>query len=314
MEKQKAKVVIGDASEILSDISLKLGLPELNTENLPAYPERDFLNEFILWADKIEPISKIVILGDLWDYIGKWEYALKFFYSGYSLAQKSYDKHTSNLLMNRLASIFYKKGKYDDVIKYCNLAMKNAKEFPIAPQLYEYTHRLQLLGLVESHTNLQKSIGLYQQALSYQERLEEIQPKYKYLKADILLNVAIVFYKAKHFDEAKEWYISALSVYDEFGDIHGRASVLAGIGNLLLKQEKYDECLIYYKEAEYLFSETGNILKLSKILHALAITYYKNNKPKEAKKYAEHSLVYYEIMADHEGRNKIRELLRVLVD
>ncbi len=52
-------------------------------------------------------------------------------------------------------------------------------------------HRLQLLGLVESHTSLKKSIDLYQQALAYQEKLEKIDPLSRHKKADILTLIIV---------------------------------------------------------------------------------------------------------------------------
>ena len=179
-------------------------------------------------------------------------------------------------------------------------------------QLSGYIHGLQLLGLVESHTNLKKSIDLYQQALAYQEELEKIDPLARYKKAGILTNVANVFYTANLFDDSEEWHKSALWIYDEFGNVQGRASTLVCIGNILLKQEKYDDCLFYYKAAEYLFNETGDIIKLSTNFQNISIAYFKKNNKKEAKKYAEKSLVYHEIISDQEGCNKVKELLRLI--
>ena len=314
LEKQKAKVIMGDVSGILNEISLKLGLPKFNLDETQRYPEINFLNDFFLWADKIEPISKIIILGDLWDYIGERKKALTFFHSGYDLAQKSYNKHIQNLCLSRLASIFYKINEYGEVKNICNLTLDNAKDFPVTLQLYEYIHSLQMLGLVESHTDLKKSIELYRQALAYQEKLEKIDPLSRHKKAGILINVANVFYRANLFDDSEGWYKSALKIYDEFGDVQGRASILACIGNILLKQEKYDDCLSYYKGAEYLFNETGDIVKLSTSLQNISIAYFKNNNKKEAKRYAEKSLVYHEIISDQEGCNKAKELLHLIND
>jgi len=312
LEKQKATVIVGDVSDILNEISSNIGLSQFSLDETQKYPKIDFLNEFNLWANKIEPISIITILGDLWEYIGEWDKALIFFRSGYNLTQKYYDKHTENVLLSRLASLFYKKKEYEKVRKYCNLALKNAKDFPAPLQLYEYVNTLQLLGLVDAHKDLIESLTLYQRALDYQEQLEQIHPQTRRGKADILLNVAVNFKRARRFDDSVKYCKSALEIYDEFGDVQGRASSLACIGSILLEQEKQNECLVYYKEAEYLFNETGNIYKLSRLCHDMARIYFKNNNRTEAKRYAEMSLVYYETISDQEECDKARELLNLI--
>lgn len=312
LKTQKAKVVIGDASAILNEISSKLGLPNLNLGEVKKELPKDFLGNFISWSNKIEPISKITILGEVWDYIGEWENALNFFYSGYHLAHKFYDKYTENLILNRLIAILYKSKKYKKMKKLCDLALENAKEFPEALQLYEYVHIFQLFGLVEGHSDLRKSLDFFQKALSYQEKLEKIAPTLKCKKADILLNVASGFRKANFLDNSINYCKNAIEIYDEFGNIQGRASTLACIGSILLEQEKYNDCLSYYEEAKYLFNETGNFFKLPKILHDIGVAYFKNNDKKNAQKYAEASLAYCEIISDQDGYNKTKKLIDMI--
>ncbi len=312
LKKQKANFIIGNITGILGKISSRLGLPNLNLDVVQKHPKRDFLNDFISWANKIEPISKITILGGLWDYIGELEIALEFFYSGYNLAQQHYDKYTETLLLGQIASIFYKKKEYGKVRKLCNLALDDAKKFPEALQLYQYIHTFQMLGLVAAHTNLKTSANFFKKALDSQEKLEKINPPSRYKKAEILSNVANVFYRAGLLDDSKGCCKNALEIYDEFGDVQGRASVLVCIGDIFLEQKKYNDCLVFYKEAEYLFNETGNIFNLPKILRNIAIVFFKKDHRIEARKYAEKSLVYCEIISDQERCNKVKQLLHLI--
>lgn len=195
LKKQKANIIIGNLTDILNKVSSKLGLPNLNLDVVQKHPQRDFLNDFVSWANKIEPISKITILGDLWDYIGELEIALEIFYSGYNLAQQHYDKYTETLLLGRIASIFYKKKKYKKVRKLCNLALDDAEKFPEALKLYQHINTFQLLGLVAAHTNLKTSAKFFKKALDSQEKLEKINSPSRYRKAEILSNLANVFYR-----------------------------------------------------------------------------------------------------------------------
>ena len=124
--------------------------------------------------------------------------------------------------------------------------------------------------------------------------------------------MANVFYRAGLLDDSKGCCKNALEIYDEFGDVQGRASVLVCIGDIFLEQKKYNDCLVFYKEAEYLFNETGNIFNLPKILRNIAIVFFKKDHRIEARKYAEKSLVYCEIISDQERCNKVKQLLHLI--
>ena len=312
LEIQKSNVIIGNLCDIFKTLSSKLNFGKLELKSIPGVKKREFSQDFCKWASRIKLPSKIVIMGDLWEYLGEWRKAIEFFGSGFKLAKKSKNKHIENLFLGRLAGIFYKTGKYLEARDSCKLRLDNAKDFPPLLRLSDYIVTLQLIGLIKAQTDIKKAINLFTQSLEYQEELEKIDKASKSRKSDILLNVGNVFYRGGCLDEAIKCYKSALKIYDEFGDVHGRARTLSNIGNVLLHKNKFDDCIFFYRQAEYLFDETGDIFELSRILLNLAIAYYKKRINQRAREYAYKALEYFNILSDRRGSSRTIKLIQNL--
>ena len=251
-------------------------------------------------------------MADIWSYIGEWQTAIEFKRFGYELAKKSGQRLLESIFAYGLASLFYKTRKHKESETMCKLCLDIGEQLPQALKLNLYIDTLQLMGLMERKRNFRRAFDLFVQSLEYQEALEKVSSQTRYKKADIFVNMGNTFYLDGVFDEAIKFFQDALRIFDEYGNVHGRARVFANMGNILMRKENFDECIHSYKEAEYLFSETGNLFEYSLILRNLAIAFHKNGMRKNAKEYANKAKELYDILEDKSRAKKVREFIEML--
>lgn len=309
LEEVKGDIIAGDLGEVLFKISCGLGLKEWSVESPSEFINLDFSKQFEFWARNIHEYSRVLIVGNLWEYIAEWGNALRFFKKGYELARKLDDVEIENVFLGKLSDIFYKLGRYKEVKNICDLRLENSKGMNQASKLSEYIKTLQLLAIIEQKSDIKKAINLLIQALEYQEKLEKIDSRSRYKKGDILLNVANIFFKGGLMDDALGWYQSALEIFDEYGNVQGRANALANIGTIHLQKGKLDDCINFYGKAEYLFHETKDLFGLSRAWVNLAIAYYRKGEKRMAKEYAYKSKVCFVALSDKGGEKKASELI-----
>ena len=309
LDKQKGKVIQADLNKLFKMIADKLNLSTGETKGIGLSKTRDFYKELLDWALNIELYSKIIIMGDLWEYIGKGSIGLEFFQRGYALTKQDKEVEIQNIFLGRLAGIFYNRREYDNARNVCNLIMDNFERIPDISKLNASIDTFQLIGLIEARKDIKAGMKWIIQSLRNQEELEKADEKTRYKKGGIYLNAANLLYHGGLLDEAINYYKYALEIIDEFGDVHGRARILSNFGTVLLKKGETDTFIHYYKDAEYLFSETGNICELSRILLNLAIVYNKIGKRKMSKNYARISLEYFELLGDSYRSEVAKQLL-----
>ncbi len=302
--------IIGDLCDIFETLMAKFKFCQNNNIGTEKSKNESGFDNFTRWSKNSEIYSKIVIIGDLWSYTEYWGKALEFYKFGWKWSKESNQKDIESIFIGRMASVFYKINKYNDVVNCCNLLINNAKGFSPALRLLEYITSLQLLGLVEAKSDPQKANNYFIQCLKYQEKLEKIDKYTRYKKIDILINAGNNLFKGKLFDEAKEIYNNALIICDEFGDVHGRARVLANIGSINLEQNKLDNSISLYKEAEYLFEETSDINELADVLLNLSKAHYRKKIKKKAKQYARKAMIYYDVLLANEQYNNALEIIK----
>ena len=305
LDAQDGSLIVGDLGHILEQLSenLNLGVPILDNDNSKDRSDvlATYYKSFIGWAGKVDHSSKLAIVGDLWEYVGEGAKAMQYFNAGLELSVTSIDMNTHNTFLQKLANVCYKLRNYRGAKELCSILLYNADSLAPALRLYQYINTLQLMGLIESKDDIKKGAMLLTQSLGYQEQLEKIDPKSRYLKSDILLNIATMFHKAHLLDEALGYYKSALTIYDEFGDIHGRAKILENIGSIFMQKDRYDDCIDLYGDSEYLLNETGDIPNLAKIHLNLARAYHKLGMLDKSKEYAKSASRYYKMLSDKQN-------------
>lgn len=312
LKKQNGSVITGDLNNIFSEISTELNLDKLEVNYDIKSESINIEQKFVKWASEIDILSRIIIIGDIWEYLGEWATGMKFFVSGLKLCKRTEDKPIENTFLGRLAGVCYKTERFGEVKRYCHVILHNAKGFAPVQKLSEYIPTLQLLGLIEAQVDLKKGIKLIIESLEYQEQLEEIDPKTRWRKGEILQNAGNIFYKAGVMDEAMENFKGALKIYDEFGNVHGRAAILGNMGSILLTQAKYEDCIDLYGEAKYLYMETGDVVELSLIILNLAYAYYEKGMKEEAKEHANIAKAFFNMLSDKKRYTKATELLNNL--
>lgn len=314
LDAQDGSLIVGDLGPILEQLAKNLNLvvPSLDSDISQNHSHvlEGYYKSFVGWAGKVATSSKLAIIGGLWEYLGEWDKALQYFNAGLELSGTSGDINTHNTFLQKLAGVSYELGNYREAKDSCSILLHNADNLAPPLRLYQYINTLQLMGLIESKEDIMKGAMLLTQSLGYQEQLEKIDPKTKYLKGDILLNIAKMFYNAHLLDEALGYYKSALTLHDEFGDIQGRAMILANIGSIFLQKEQYNDCIDLYGDSEYLLNETGDIPNLAKIHLNLARAYHKMGILNKSKEYAQSAIKYYKILSDVENVEIAIQLLK----
>lgn len=303
-------IIVDDLCNILEILNKNFLLHKYSVEKNSISNVKHNLDYFTFWSKRANIFSKILIMGDIWDYIGEWEIAIKFFKYGWWLSKKGKQKDMESIFIGRITGISYKNNNYKDVIDYCNMMIKIADEFPPALKLSQSITAMQFIGLVKAKFDQKKANQYFIQCLKYQEELEKIDIQTRYKKIDILINAGNNLFKGKLFDEAKEIYNEALSICDELGDVHGRARMLTNVGSIKVEQNKLDNGINLYKEAEYLFKETGDIYELADILLNISKAYFRKKNNKMAKKYARKAMVYHDILLANEQYNNAIEIIK----
>lgn len=298
LTKQNGRVVRGDLCDILDQISEKLRFPKVEAAWDLSQEPRDLAEDLLEWASNVDTPSKLIVMGDLWEYVGEWRKAARFFRSGLEWTREAQSQALENVFLGRLVKLWSGRKRFGEARNYCATLFENAAKLSPPLRLYEYVHALQMMALIEVHEDPRKGIMLLSQSMEYQERLEEIDDKTRRLRGDILLNAGKIVHQSQLLSEALEFYSSALAIYDEFGNVHGRAKALANEGSIFLAQGKVDDCIHLYKEAEYLFGETGDVCELSVALLNLAKAYYSKGNAEEAREYATRAMEYFELLSD----------------
>jgi|GEM_PF-5182091 len=306
---RKGKILVGDLNELLVRLAEKL---QIRIEKQDYKIKTPDMSKIIYsWTRGIETYIKVIIMGDLFEYVGRWEKALEFFNIGIKEAEKRNNKELEALFLSKMSAIHYKGQEYEKARDLCNKVLKITEHFDLPLKLNNKVAMLQIIGLTCIHEGgkIKAAFDYLQRALKYQEKLEKINEKSRYHKAEVLSNIGNTLYLGGLMQEALKYYSRCLKVFDEFGDVHGRACTLANVGNIYLKQKELDRSMRCYKEAEHLFIETRDFYEIPKISFNLAIINHKKNRNEKAVVYAKKAFEFYEIIGDREGAIEASNLL-----
>ena len=123
------------------------------------------------------------------------------------------------------------------------------------------------LGSVTSDLHdIQRSVGLHQQALAASEEIGDRRGM-----SATLNNLAIVLKDQRRFDEARQAHERALAVRREIADRNGISASLNNIGVVLFEQDRFGEAAKYDKESLLLSRELKDRRSEVRALHNLAI-------------------------------------------
>ncbi len=273
--------------------------------------EQDVSSLLAHWAEHADRNSIRLILGDFWDYIGERDIARKFYRSGRISAARKQDVALRNTFVAREAGLLYGLGHLREARRLCLICLQAAETLPPALRLYEFVTSLQLLALIEARHNPKQAIDLFIQIHEYQDMLQKIAPDLAYRKAILLLNAGNALYRVGFSEHALGFYREALKIFDEKGDVLGRARTLNNMGNIYRDKGRITESIQLYRDSMYLLRETSAIAELPGVYLNLACLYSQQGTYDEVNEFANLAKGCFKLIGNEEGCLKAQELTEI---
>lgn len=310
LQNTNSEILEIDLNILFKKLRNHLNLPEFKVSCNPDVIQRINMDPIFDWAAYATSPSIILVLGDYWEYLGEWNIARQFFLIGEAEFSSKGDNYLENIFLSRQGALHYKLGDFEKAKIYCHKCLDKSKLFLPGNRLYEYVTTYQLLAMIEARTNPKSAINIFYQILAYQDQLEQIDPKMRYRRAILLLNAGNVLYSVSYLDYALGFYKNALTLFDESGNIDGRARVLHNLGNIYRDQGKLDDSIRHYHEAEYLFKETSSIIELGGVYLSLAKVYKAKQLLGNVQFYAKEALIIFEMLGNKDGIERSKLFLK----
>ena len=90
-------------------------------------------------------------------------------------------------------------------------------------------------------------------------------------------NIASAYMELKRYDDALNYFVRSMRIYDSLGIKLGVAVIKDNIGSLFLRKEQYNDALLYHTDAAKFFEETGSQPRLCASLQNIGQAYTKLN-------------------------------------
>jgi tetratricopeptide (TPR) repeat protein len=130
---------------------------------------------------------------------------------------------------------------------------------------------------------------------------EDKQSLYKSL-ATAYNNIAYVHDERGEYKEALEFYLKALAIQEEIGDLSGQATSLNNLGYFYKYKGDIDKALEYYHQSLEIRKEIGKVEPIANSLNNLAVIYNDQANIPKALEYYNQSLAIYEKTGDKIGQ------------
>ncbi|MEH2199516.1 tetratricopeptide repeat protein [Nostoc sp.] len=114
---------------------------------------------------------------------------------------------------------------------------------------------------------LEIATKIYQEILDALTALNDYSMNEKI--AVLLNNLGSVAEKQKQFEQAQSFYLKALKIKEDAGDLHKAASTYHNLGVLAQNQNKFDQALDYYLKALKIYQDAGDLYKSAGTYHQL---------------------------------------------
>lgn len=89
----------------------------------------------------------------------------------------------------------------------------------------------------------------------------EILNEYKDAEAEILINIATIYFEDENMSESLKYLEEAIVIYDELEYLEKKALIMDIMGDIYYNNDEKKTALEYYKEAYKLYSETDSDIK-----------------------------------------------------
>lgn len=170
--------------------------------------------------------------------------------------------------MNLKAWCMWQQGEYDEGLALLNEAIKIARE--IKHPALEARILNNYGGIYRDRGELAEALNYFEKALAINEKLGD-----EVTQAVNIANIAYINYDLNDYDNALDFALRCLPIFQKANDTHRLNSLYHILGNIYFKREQSAEALRYFEENLKL-SETDSVMEALAI-SGLGKVYYKMN-------------------------------------
>jgi tetratricopeptide (TPR) repeat protein len=210
--------------------------------------------------------------------------ALEYFNRSLSIREKNKDKKGIGVCLNNIGFIHFSQGDIPKALQFYHRSLRIREELKDSNGM---AYNLNNIGLVYYNQGEEKkALDYYRKALKIREDIKD-----KKGVAYTLNNIGLVYEQRNDTLRAFENYRKSLRLREEMGDAKGMGSSLNSLGQLYFKVRNMTAALENYYRAREIFEKTDDKKGMAEALSHLAAILFKQGKQKEARAYAEQSLV-----------------------
>ena len=135
----------------------------------------------------------------------------------------------------------------------------------------------------------------YQQARDYYQQALSLYIEFgdRYEQANTLHQLGMVAQDLREYQQARDYYQQALSLYIEFGDRYEQANTLHQLGMVAQDLREYQQARDYYQQALSLYIEFGDRYEQANTLHQLGMVAQDLREYQQARDYYQQALSLY---------------------
>ena len=110
--------------------------------------------------------------------------------------------------------------------------------------------------------------------------------------------LGIVAYEQRQFEQARQYYLNALKIFEEAGDLYNAAVGYHELGLLAYGQRQFEQAEQYYLKTLKIYEDTGDLYQAAYEYHHLGIVAYEQQQFEQAEQYYLKALKIYEDAGD----------------
>ncbi len=223
---------------------------DLNPNKCIEYGQQGLaLAENLKWEKGIA--TSYNIMGLAYSNIGKYDQALKMFFSSLKINESVANKGGMATNYNNIGLLYWSQKDYNEALAIYSKVIKlleNSNKWEILNHPYN-----NIAGIYADMGNYEEALKNYKISLKMREKVND-----KTLIADSYTGLGIIYQRMKRFDEALMQFRQAYSIYEETKNDFALAGINASFGEIDAALKKFSEAKIYFDKAMELYKKTGD--------------------------------------------------------
>jgi tetratricopeptide (TPR) repeat protein len=131
--------------------------------------------------------------------------------------------------------------------------------------------------------DLEAAREINQELLDESMGLNDSSVNYKIASA--YQNLGIVAQEKRQFEQARQYYLKALKIKEDAGDLYNAASVYHELGIVAQEQQQFEQAQQYYLKALKIFEDAGDLYSAASVYHELGIIAEEQQQFEQARQY-----------------------------